>query len=184
MIAADGSLRASHADRDLLVEELRSATIEGRLELDEFEERVALTLRARTYGELAAIVEDLPAEPPVPTRAPAPARPATPARGRPDRIAAAPLPAPARDGELEVLRGCESRALRAGLLGVHAAISLAAAAYVVVMAAEHLAGVATLVQAAGVCATAVGVLVLTLIGIAPLAAISERPDELPPRATT
>lgn len=170
MTVADGSLRASHADRDLLVEELRSATIEGRLELDEFEERVDRTLRARTYAELAAIVADLPAEPPAPARASAPSPPAPHS------------PASSRGTASEALAGGESRALRTGLLGVHAAISLAGIVYVILAAAENLAGASALVQAVGVLATAVGVLLLTVVGIAPLAAIGERTDELPPRA--
>ena len=36
------------------------AQAEGRLDLDEFDERITATLAARTYGELAVITEDLP----------------------------------------------------------------------------------------------------------------------------
>ncbi|MFE9250512.1 DUF1707 domain-containing protein [Streptomyces sp. NPDC007088] len=53
-------LRASHADRDAVVDLLREAAGEGRLELDELEERVERALRARTYGELAPLTADLP----------------------------------------------------------------------------------------------------------------------------
>jgi hypothetical protein len=57
------SLRASDADRDAATERLRQAAGEGRLEPDELEERVDAALRARTYGELARLVADLPDRP-------------------------------------------------------------------------------------------------------------------------
>lgn len=57
------ALRASHADRDAVVERLREAAGEGRLELDELEERVEAALRSRTYEELAPLTADLPAVP-------------------------------------------------------------------------------------------------------------------------
>ncbi|GAA3820920.1 DUF1707 SHOCT-like domain-containing protein [Streptomyces chiangmaiensis] len=54
-------LRASDADRDRVVETLRDALAEGRLDMEEFEERLEATYKARTYGELAPITRDLPA---------------------------------------------------------------------------------------------------------------------------
>ncbi|MFR9790969.1 DUF1707 domain-containing protein [Streptomyces sp. MB22_4] len=54
-------LRASDADRERVAEVLRDALAEGRLDMDEFEERLEATYRARTYGELAPITRDLPA---------------------------------------------------------------------------------------------------------------------------
>ena len=53
-------LRASDADREQVAELLRHAHTEGRLDLDEFQERVERALSAKTYGELAAITGDLP----------------------------------------------------------------------------------------------------------------------------
>ncbi len=53
-------LRASDADRESVVERLRDASAEGRLAAHELEHRVMQALRARTYGELDAIVRDLP----------------------------------------------------------------------------------------------------------------------------
>ena len=53
-------LRASDADREAVAERLRNAAAEGRLLAHELEERVARALRARTYGELDAVVVDLP----------------------------------------------------------------------------------------------------------------------------
>jgi hypothetical protein len=57
------TMRASDADRDRVVERLRHATAEGRLLAYELEERLARALRARTYGELDAVVADLPGQP-------------------------------------------------------------------------------------------------------------------------
>jgi hypothetical protein len=56
-----GALRASHADRDLVVEQLRVAAGDGRLSPEELDERLELALTARTYAELATIIADLPA---------------------------------------------------------------------------------------------------------------------------
>jgi hypothetical protein len=64
------SLRASDADRDAVAERLRQAAGEGRLEPEELEERVEAALRARTYGELARLVADLPGSPDAPRRWP------------------------------------------------------------------------------------------------------------------
>jgi DUF1707 SHOCT-like domain len=59
------SLRASDADRERAAEQLRHATMEGRLTPDELEERLEALYVSRTYGELDALVADLPV-----TRAP------------------------------------------------------------------------------------------------------------------
>ncbi|MEW2161897.1 DUF1707 domain-containing protein [Streptomyces sp. NPDC007084] len=53
-------LRASDADRERVAEKLRDALAEGRLDMEEFEERLEATYKARTYGELAPITRDLP----------------------------------------------------------------------------------------------------------------------------
>ncbi|MEV0636924.1 DUF1707 domain-containing protein [Streptomyces sp. NPDC050619] len=53
-------LRASDADRERVAEVLRDALAEGRLDMEEFEERLDQTYKARTYGELAPITRDLP----------------------------------------------------------------------------------------------------------------------------
>jgi hypothetical protein len=53
-------MRASDADRDGVAERLRKAATEGRLSTDELERRLETALSARTYGELDAIVADLP----------------------------------------------------------------------------------------------------------------------------
>jgi Domain of unknown function (DUF1707) len=56
------ALRASDADRDAVVERLRDAAGEGRLEPDELDQRVDVALRARTYGDLAELLADLPGD--------------------------------------------------------------------------------------------------------------------------
>ncbi len=59
-VAAAG-LRASHADRDQVVELLRIAAGDGRLTAEELDQRLDVALTARTFGELAALTTDLPA---------------------------------------------------------------------------------------------------------------------------
>ncbi|MGW6576721.1 DUF1707 SHOCT-like domain-containing protein [Streptomyces sp. NPDC054945] len=54
-------LRASDADRDRVVERLRDAVAEGRLDMEEFEERLEAAYKSRTYAELEPLTRDLPA---------------------------------------------------------------------------------------------------------------------------
>ena len=56
------SLRASDADRDAVVDRLRDAAGEGRLEPYELEQRIEGALRARTYGDLEGLLADLPGD--------------------------------------------------------------------------------------------------------------------------
>ena len=58
------SQRASDADRDAVAERLRVAAREGRIESWELDERLSQAYGARTYGQLAALVADLPGQPP------------------------------------------------------------------------------------------------------------------------
>ena len=55
-----GQIRASDAERDAVAARLHAAAAEGRLEPDELDERVGVALAARTRGELARLVADLP----------------------------------------------------------------------------------------------------------------------------
>ncbi|HLN71394.1 MAG TPA: DUF1707 domain-containing protein [Streptosporangiaceae bacterium] len=68
---ARSELRASHEDRDRVVELLRVSAGDGRLTAEELDERLEAAMTARTYGELARLVADLPAAGPV-VSAPAP----------------------------------------------------------------------------------------------------------------
>jgi hypothetical protein len=54
-------VRASHADRDRVVDILRVAAGEGLLTVDELEQRVETALAARTLPELTVLTADLPA---------------------------------------------------------------------------------------------------------------------------
>ena len=58
---ARSELRASHEDRDRVVELLRVSAGDGRLTAEELDERLEQAMTARTYGELAKVVADLPA---------------------------------------------------------------------------------------------------------------------------
>jgi uncharacterized protein DUF1707 len=58
---ARSELRASHDDRDRVVELLRVSAGDGRLTAEELDERLEQAMTARTYGELARLVADLPA---------------------------------------------------------------------------------------------------------------------------
>jgi hypothetical protein len=53
-------IRASDADRDQVAERLREALAEGRLSPVEHEERLDTLYKAKTIGELAPIISDLP----------------------------------------------------------------------------------------------------------------------------
>ncbi len=53
-------LRASHADRDRVVDALRVAGGDGRRSAEELYTRLESALSARTLGELAELTADLP----------------------------------------------------------------------------------------------------------------------------
>jgi Domain of unknown function (DUF1707) len=54
-------MRASHADREQVIEMLKAAFVQGRLAKGEFDLRVGQALASRTYAELAALTIDIPA---------------------------------------------------------------------------------------------------------------------------
>jgi Flp pilus assembly protein TadB len=59
-VSRRAQLRASDADRERIADRLREAAAEGRLLTHELEQRLAVAFSARTYGELDALVFDLP----------------------------------------------------------------------------------------------------------------------------
>ena len=61
MADASPTLRASDADRERVVDRLRSHAAEGRLEAEELGERVEAAYRSKTVGELDELTRDLPA---------------------------------------------------------------------------------------------------------------------------
>jgi hypothetical protein len=74
-----GDLRASHADREQVIDTLKTAFVQGRLDRDEFDLRVDQAFASRTYAELAAVTADIPA-------GPTPAKPTAPARAQGGRV--------------------------------------------------------------------------------------------------
>jgi len=56
-----GRVRASDADRELLVETLRQAAGDGRLTWEELDQRLEAAHAAKTYADLEKLSEDLPA---------------------------------------------------------------------------------------------------------------------------
>lgn len=69
------AMRASDADRDQVVDQLSAHYQAGRLTTEEFDERSSQALRARTLGDLDALLTDLPTAPAGPA-APTAATPA------------------------------------------------------------------------------------------------------------
>jgi hypothetical protein len=65
-------LRVSDAERDAVMAELGSHLETGRLDLDEYGQRLEAAAAARTHGDLDRLLADLP-------------RPASPAQGPPQR---------------------------------------------------------------------------------------------------
>ncbi|MEV8453748.1 DUF1707 domain-containing protein [Streptomyces sp. NPDC052095] len=57
--SAAARMRASDADREAVVEQLREAAAEGRIDLDELDTRLGQALAAKTYADLAPLTEDL-----------------------------------------------------------------------------------------------------------------------------
>ncbi len=74
--AGRDKLRAGHADREQVIDTLKTAFVHGRLTKDELDARAGQALAARTHADLAALTADIPPGP----AAPGPARP--PARAR------------------------------------------------------------------------------------------------------
>jgi hypothetical protein len=65
------TLRISDADRHQVAEILREAAGEGRIDIDELDERLEATYAARTYADLVPITFDLPAHGQQPAQVPA-----------------------------------------------------------------------------------------------------------------
>ena len=139
--AADrGRLRASHADRNRVVDVLKAAFVEGRLTKDELDVRLAQTLAARTYAELTALTADIPpgtklARQPRPGRAPEP-HSAHWARHRAVKSGAA------------AIGGIAVAVIVTGLVLGNPAVGVILAVFVVILAAVTSALVGSLVGAA------------------------------------
>ncbi|MFF2547188.1 DUF1707 and DUF4190 domain-containing protein [Kitasatospora sp. NPDC058063] len=76
-VSSQAAMRAGHADRDRTLDVLKAAFAEGRLSVQEYEQRHEAVAAAQTYGQLAVLVADLPSGPM--TAPPAAAGPPVPA---------------------------------------------------------------------------------------------------------
>jgi hypothetical protein len=59
-MANSPEMRASDGDRDKVAAILREHTAQGRITMDEFNERLEQLYESKTYGELARLTADLP----------------------------------------------------------------------------------------------------------------------------
>lgn len=75
-----GVVRASNTERDVVAGKLQDAFAEGRLDDEEFDERMRSALTARTHGELDVLLTDLPAPAGAGAGRPVPARTVPPGR--------------------------------------------------------------------------------------------------------
>jgi Domain of unknown function (DUF1707) len=90
-------MRASDADRQEVIERLRTALDEGRLKMEEYIDRVGHASEAVTYGDLAPLYADLPQSGAVARpdpRPPAPAAPPQPQTPIPVRASRGGMPTP------------------------------------------------------------------------------------------
>jgi hypothetical protein len=92
-------LRISDDDRHQVAEVLRRAAGEGRLDLDELEERLESAFAAKTYGQLEPLVRDLPVHESA-FSVPGSARPA---------VQRGPVPLPSPGVSVAVMSGVERR---------------------------------------------------------------------------
>jgi hypothetical protein len=67
-------MRISNTERNEIADILSKHFAEGRLDSDEFDERVGKVMNAKTRGDLAGLLDDLPSPGP-PPREPRPRRP-------------------------------------------------------------------------------------------------------------
>jgi hypothetical protein len=61
-VGHDGAIRASDSDRESVVEILRQAYTDGRLDLNEFDERTTAAYAAKTWADLRQLTSDLPVD--------------------------------------------------------------------------------------------------------------------------
>jgi hypothetical protein len=76
--AGPGDIRASHADRERVIDTVKAAFARGQLTAGELDARVGQALTARTYAELTAVTVGIPPASDL-------ARPPKPARSQPRR---------------------------------------------------------------------------------------------------
>jgi uncharacterized protein DUF1707 len=87
---------ASDADREHVVEVLKTAFVQGRLTIDELRLRAGLALASRTYAELGVTIADIPVPPLKPPPPPRPVRPVALASAKPPPQPVGRMPAGAK----------------------------------------------------------------------------------------
>ena len=103
-------MRISDADRQRVADVLRDAAGEGRIDLDELEERLELTWAAKTYAELVPITLDLQAPGIGGQPAGAPAhRPVAPPASAPARRKPSGVPAVGHKTSTAIMGECKRR---------------------------------------------------------------------------
>jgi hypothetical protein len=132
-----GRTRASHADRELAIDALKVAFVQGRLDKQEFDARVDRVLASRTYLELTAVTADIPPVPP-------PARP-LPA----ERLPSERLPAE---------RPPVSRSVKSGLTVMAVGTALAASIWTIALITQN---AAALLLAMTITVAYAGILILS-----------------------
>jgi hypothetical protein len=138
--AGGGLLRAGDADRELVIEALKDAFVQGRLTRDELGARAGRALAARTGAELAALTADIPAGP----AGAGPARPLVPVRRWPLVRAAAGS------------GGCLVFAFAVAWVGGHTDHPLGPSPYKSWMAPCFLVAIAAVIAALGIVVHGVG----------------------------
>ena len=91
-------LRVGHAERDAVAAILQEAAADGRLGMDELDERLGAALQAKTYGDLEPLVADLSAE--LPWRSSRGLVPAPSAAAQ--QVAGPPMPGYSREDPLRL----------------------------------------------------------------------------------
>src|ERR1700722_6352557 len=106
--AGRGRVRASHAEREQVIDTLKTSFVQGLLTKDELDARVGQAFASRTYAELAAVTTGIPA-------GPAPAQPLR----EPARAQARPPENEAVDSsQNKVVNACAGATATALALGV------------------------------------------------------------------
>jgi hypothetical protein len=108
-----GDFRAADADRERVVDVLRQAAGEGRLTMEELEQRITAVYNARTYAELEPITRDLPT-PGRATESPAVATASAPIALRPSRFVISIMGGFHRGDNWAVARGLAAVAVMGG----------------------------------------------------------------------
>ena len=171
-VAGRDQIRAGHADREQVIEALKTAFVDGRLTKNELTVRTGRALAARTYADLAGLTADIPAEPAAAQPVPAVPAPAEPVAAPPGR----PAPAPAIRRPLAkaaaISGGCLVVAAAAMLIGAHIAESSPGPS------ANH-----PLVEALVLLALIAAMTSLLTMGLGVVASIEQRRSrrQLPPR---